>query len=736
MVQAPRAIRVTPFEPLVHQRHLKDGILSPFLLEEYEAWNHRSIVPFCQPNSNHNHNYNDSWKRHYQKAEIAQSDTRMKLLAMAEENRQLKIQVIGHEAAQLRFQNGGSSLSGKSRALTWSESPQQHHPADSPNASPKERPHDSGKTATKNNEKGGILLSNSSSKLQYNATIRISKDKPSDDKNDIHTSLSNSCKDQANAAKTSTGQSKHDGHNGGGGQCEKPSVINLKQGRKAKKQPHPGAMMDVNEDSVTVHTSTNLGLCNNDHNKKDSGDEQLQVQGQRKDERKEQHKSYLFAWVNAPNTSNDDNSPKRRRLLFDAESVDPAKDVEATQQAHQFPSQHAKKPLDPALSSPYELPFDDEYFAEIGVTECGNNSMTALDISAITIFSPTPRNQASYLGATSGASGLRSDEPLLEIQNSDFAGSKHSSTVELHAKADHQPFRCEESDAPQPQENNDPTVELQQSGTSEKESVKIANDDADETAFSLFGCDQSISIAAELKGRIKLMPPPMSPAKAGKEDIKSGAASEKTTVDRPQSISLKPKGVTRSRSRKRKEIIQKTHERPSAAKSDNKGYRLHIGVGDSPPFPVLAGFKEPDDMTESTEPSLGRRLRSFLMTKQKEPVETLGQTEDDRPAVEAWNGCNQRNNKVEDEDADPDLFNSRCDAATEKGLPLRKELKPTVANTGEENVGGEENLGALATSLAWNTNVPEKKRANHRRRGTLKTSLKAPALKRGRPARR
>ncbi|CAB9499012.1 expressed unknown protein [Seminavis robusta] len=94
---APRAIRATPFEPMIDQRNMKDGVVSPLLLEEYSAWNGgRSIVTF-RSSDNEEH----SWRRRCMLSELARLDARKRTLHVMEENRQLRIQMINQQAEHL-----------------------------------------------------------------------------------------------------------------------------------------------------------------------------------------------------------------------------------------------------------------------------------------------------------------------------------------------------------------------------------------------------------------------------------------------------------------------------------------------------------------------------------------------------------------------------------------------------------------------------------------------------------
>lgn len=101
--KVPRAIRVNPFELSVTDRKLKNGTISPFLHDEYRAWNKTAIVRFqnnflCDEALGDN---DGNWKWRCYKAEIGRCDARKQMLHTMEENRQMKIQMIQCKGATL-----------------------------------------------------------------------------------------------------------------------------------------------------------------------------------------------------------------------------------------------------------------------------------------------------------------------------------------------------------------------------------------------------------------------------------------------------------------------------------------------------------------------------------------------------------------------------------------------------------------------------------------------------------
>lgn len=123
--EAGLGIRASPFEPLIQDRNLpKSGTISPFKSEEYEAWmrlrgdmhsrsSHNPLAEPCYRVSG-NGNNESSWKLRYLQSEMSRTQTRMNMLALMEEKRQMRIKMLGLEAAlQLERSENAESKNSK-----------------------------------------------------------------------------------------------------------------------------------------------------------------------------------------------------------------------------------------------------------------------------------------------------------------------------------------------------------------------------------------------------------------------------------------------------------------------------------------------------------------------------------------------------------------------------------------------------------------------------------------------
>ena len=104
--EAGLGIRASPFEPLIQDRNLpKSGTISPLTTEEYEAWTQwREDMHF---RSSHNPPYrvssngNNESRRQlpYLQSEMSRKQVRMNTLVLMEEKPQMRIKMLGFEAA-------------------------------------------------------------------------------------------------------------------------------------------------------------------------------------------------------------------------------------------------------------------------------------------------------------------------------------------------------------------------------------------------------------------------------------------------------------------------------------------------------------------------------------------------------------------------------------------------------------------------------------------------------------
>ena len=123
--EAGLGIRASPFEPLIQDRNLpKSGTISPFKSEEYEAWmrsrgdmhSRSPHNPFAEPcyRVSGNGNNESSWKLRYLQSEMSRTQMRMNMLALMEEKRQMRIKMLGLEAA-LQLERSENAESKNSR---------------------------------------------------------------------------------------------------------------------------------------------------------------------------------------------------------------------------------------------------------------------------------------------------------------------------------------------------------------------------------------------------------------------------------------------------------------------------------------------------------------------------------------------------------------------------------------------------------------------------------------------
>ena len=118
--EAGLGIRASPFEPLIQDRNLpKCGTISPLSSEEYRAWIHaRSSSPSSQTAATQDtatssrillpkecnivveddDDDENSWKLRYLQSEMERTKTRMSMLALMEEKRQMRIRLLTLEA--------------------------------------------------------------------------------------------------------------------------------------------------------------------------------------------------------------------------------------------------------------------------------------------------------------------------------------------------------------------------------------------------------------------------------------------------------------------------------------------------------------------------------------------------------------------------------------------------------------------------------------------------------------
>lgn len=345
---ALKAVRVTPFEPLVHQRNLQGGRL----LVGY------SVTERTGEGDNNTDTTTSSWKRRYQKAELARLESRQKVIRVLDEQRQLKIQVIQHRASQLASAPQALDVSQQEDFLEVSNLRKRSSPS---------MEHDG---PTQRREQKIIVESKHMEVLDTSNVVPAAR-KASND-----TTITEDDDDDDDE--------------------EKVSFINVRRGGRGDKRVSSSQesfdllVLAGNDDEGPSNCDAKKENTGNDNSNGENNFQEDEEANNTKEERDDN--ALLGCWNQADTSDATDNSSHRgRRLSFTAASIEENKKPPRLDKSSESHSQSAKSSND---STPGSLRFDACSASKNPrefVFKGGDNSLSALDVSAITATSsPTP----------------------------------------------------------------------------------------------------------------------------------------------------------------------------------------------------------------------------------------------------------------------------------------------------------------------------------------------------------
>ena len=697
--QAPRAIRATPFEPLVHQRNLKDGNLSVGFGSNWTtATDDHNIIKSSQQQHHDDTaattttNDEKAWKRRCQRAELARLESRQQLLGMVDENRQLKIQLIHQKAAQLM---SSSSLSTKShqttrrsilRNSTNTSHSNSHHPRR--HQSPQGRQdQDTCKemSLAHHDDASATIMSETGAACKSSEKPGAVPDTSAIYSNSIATMM----KSQNDTTIT---EEEED---------EKPSFINLKRGtgRSAKRSQESPPPTDYEDDA---RETSAVNLFGNDDTK------ELLEQEPNESKPELDDSALLGCWnrVDTSNVSSDASSHKQRRLSFDVESLPQEEQKEPATLASadgEVPEECLQSDKKSACSTPGSFLLDGSIASQSGcevVIDGGDNSLSALDVSAITSSSPTP------IKFDRAASTCPEDEPVSFLQDPVAVVLANSSKPEKAVTDD--------NDIEDENVEND----LQDSNVEEHyESTASNNKDGQACADEKLFTDDEIAA------------PPPSP----KELI-----DDNTSWQDHNEVGEKPK----------ESRVSKRSNKSRRKRTPMKGLQPS-GTSFGPSRATRSRARKPAASTEkplldeTSDISAGAAFSSSkleILNEDENPEETTKRC-DDVPD----NSCSPEHPENKNQDLSP-VHGEKQDSGSAKptvhfdnsGVENPMEdgdvKEPSTRSKPEKSMPGEdaEPLAASLTSKTSNALQEGGKRRGRRRRGTLPTPLPAPALKKNR----
>ena len=638
--QAPRAIRATPFEPLVHQRNLNGGSL---------------MVGFSKSDED------IPWKRRHQQSELARLGSRQRVLDMVDENRQLKIQLIHQEAEQLgSSETAGNHQSKYATAMNSRKRPPSHLKRD---------------------------------------------DQGRDERDNAGASASKSALTNKNQTDTTITEYEGEGNEG-------QSFVNLNRGSRGQTcspQQESGSqssdpMCDMEEYDTSADRAMNVFGSMNDGLPVDPAE----TNNLSKEERDDSALlGYCWDRVDTSNVS-DASSHKRRRLSFDvdleppptttvAEPKKPLKLLSTSTDREnascngkdEIPAElHGESPkiTEGSTSSSFLLDASSaSQYSKGGcevVFESVENSLSALDVSAITNASPTPVKRPKV---TSSRKNPRQEDQDIHQAAGPVIAENRVSVADKTGNA-----------------GEDKANEIEQEVDSQE--PKHESDDAEPFVD-------------------KVVVPPSAPENNQlQEDLNQVSEKlEGTWVPKrkksrrkrtPMKGLLKPASsrVTRSRTRKSIETTEKSCQEPCA--DDESDVSTRAALDTSTTFEALD-----DDETEheTSRPSNdGGRPNESLIATSPEVLE-----------------AQEKPKNPNDQDSEDRAVLSKDDDAENKCVEADNKETKTI-----EDADSPEEKDPLALSLVSTSNALKQPqhvgKRRGRRRGKLAASLQAPALKKNR----
>ena len=661
--QAPRAIRATPFEPLVHQRNLNGGRLS---------------VGF----SCSTHGDQDTpWKRRYQQSEIARLGSRQLALDVVDQNRQLKIQLIHQEADQLAsLEAAGNHQSTYATAINSRKRSPSYLKWDEQGRDERGR---SDASLTQKN------LVSSSSKITSESKSAISN------KNQNDTPIME-CEEEDNEGRSFVNLERVSK-----GQACSP------QQESGNSSSHPMCEMEEN-DACAAEAMNVFGSMNDD-----LPIDPAETNNLSKEERDDS--ALLGCCWDRADTSNisDASSHKRRRLSFDVDleplpttleepkkALDLSTSMDGDKNANrngedEIPADaHVESAKKSECSTSSNFLLDASSASQYSKSGCevvfegGDNSLSALDVSAITNASPTPVKRCKVVSSKN----IAHQEKLQDNHN----------------------------------EETEPVVTETQISVADKTDISI-EDNANEIDQEIAAEEEPIHESDDTTPFIdKVLTSPSSTKNLQlQEDLNQAS-------DRPERTKV-PK---RSKKSRRKRTPMKGLLKPAPSRVTRSLTRKSIETAEKSNHDLCVD----DDSDISTRAALDASTN--FETRENDETETEHETskasnDDVCPsesivASSKVLGSQDNIKNPNDQDSDKRAVLSKHEDVENMCVDGdKKEAKMT------EDAGSPEEVEPLALSLGSTSNALQQpqhvgKRRGRRRRGKLAASLQAPALKKNR----